>query len=321
MADGMGRERRRSVLIVEDDAIVALDLEQALSGLGYRIFGPTTTGEEAVAVAAREPAPDLLLMDVDLPGPVDGIEAARRIRARLDVPVIFLTGHSDSGTLSRAMAAEPFGYLLKPFQVKDLKCAIEVAVHKHRRERALRRRSDRLARLSLEDELTRLANRRGFFAQAEQAVRTARRNGDLLGLFFGDLDGLKTINDQHGHQAGDDALRAAAEVLRATFREADLLARVGGDEFLVLAPLAAEADVALLRERVCGAFAEFNGQSGLPFAVTLSLGAISADSREERAMERLVQEADRAMYASRSGREKSRGDSILERAKSKRRRQ
>jgi diguanylate cyclase (GGDEF)-like protein len=320
MADGMSRERTRTVLIVEDDAIVALDLEQALAGLGYRICGPMTTGEEAVAIAVQEP-PDLLLMDVDLPGPVDGIEAARQIRGRLDVPVIFLTGHSDAGTLARAMAAEPFGYLLKPFQAKDLKCAIEVAVHKHRRERALRRRSDHLARLSLEDELTRLANRRGFFAQADQVARTARRNGNRLGLFFGDLDGLKTINDAHGHQAGDDALRAAAQVLRTTFRDADLLARVGGDEFLILALLAAEEDTAVLLERVSHAFCEFNRQSGLPFAVTLSVGAVTADSREDSAIERLVQEADRAMYISRSGTRKSVADSRLERTKSKRRMQ
>ncbi|HSN70809.1 MAG TPA: diguanylate cyclase [Steroidobacteraceae bacterium] len=291
----MTSERTRSVLIVEDDAIVALDLEQALTGLGYRIAGPSVSGEDAIELARRE-RPDLLLMDVDLPGAIDGIEAARQIRAACDVPVIFLTGHSDSRTLARAMAAEPFGYLLKPFQAKDLKCAIEVAVHKHRRELALRRRSERLARQSLSDELTGVANRRGFFALAEQMVRIAQRDGDRLCLFFADLDGLKEINDVHGHAVGDEALQQAAAVLRRTFRDSDVIGRVGGDEFVVLARLACEDDAATLQRRLSERLAELNDLHALPFELAMSLGAVTADGSDAEALDTLVARADAAMY-------------------------
>lgn len=302
MAAGTTTRRSRSVLIVEDDAVVALDLHQALSGLGYRISGPSMSGEEAIEQARRDP-PDLLLMDVDLPGAIDGIEAARAIRTQLDVPVIFLTGHSDSRTLSRAMAAEPFGYLLKPFQAKDLKCAMEVAVHKHRRERAMRRRNERLARQSLLDELTSVANRRGFFALAEQSIRVARRSEERLGLFFVDLDGLKRINDEHGHAAGDHALMQAAAILRTTFRESDVIGRVGGDEFLILARLTSEHDVPTLEHRLADAITEFNRDCALPYSVTMSVGAVTADAHDADVLEQLVSEADAAMYAGRRGRD------------------
>jgi len=301
VADVTSQECERSVLLVEDDAIVALDLEQALRRLGYGIAGHAVSGEEAVEIAQRNP-PDLLLMDVDLPGAIDGIEAARRIRTALDIPVIFLTGHSDSRTLARAMSAEPFGYLVKPFHARDLKCAMEVAIHKHRRELAMRRRNERLARQSLLDELTGVANRRGFFAFAEPALTVARRNGEQLALFFADLDGLKAINDSHGHSAGDRALQEAARLLRITFRDSDVVGRVGGDEFLVLARLAHPEDVAILRQRVGDAFAEFNRSNVLPFEIALSIGAVTVDSQATSVIETLVASADEAMYAEKKAR-------------------
>ena len=111
--------RTRSILIVEDEAIVALDLETRLMLLGYRVVGCAATGEAAL-VLAQQHRPDLALMDIRLQGPMDGIATARRIQQLLHIPVIFLTAHLEESTLREAQLADPFGYLPKPFEDAEL---------------------------------------------------------------------------------------------------------------------------------------------------------------------------------------------------------
>ena len=125
------------ILIVEDDRIVARDIEQQLSRIGHSVVGVTADGESAVQLA-RETAPDLVLMDIRLEGEMDGIEAAERIRQTAQVPVIYLTAYADDQTLARARLTEPFGYILKPFEDSQLRTAIEMGLHKHAAERKLR---------------------------------------------------------------------------------------------------------------------------------------------------------------------------------------
>jgi PAS domain S-box-containing protein len=126
-----------TILIVEDEAVVALDLQQQLQELGYRVLGLATSGEEAIEAARAQP-PQLILMDVRLRGAIDGIAAAQAIRQRHDVPVIFLTAHSDDNTVARAAHTAPYGYLTKPYQLRELRAGIEVALTKARIERQLR---------------------------------------------------------------------------------------------------------------------------------------------------------------------------------------
>ena len=126
-----------SILIVEDEAIVAADLAGKLRRLGYEVAGIAAEGEEAVALACRL-RPHLVLMDIRLEGSIDGIEAAEAIRRRHDVPVIYLTAHSDAATLARAKLTGPFGYILKPFEERDLATQIELALYKHQADREIR---------------------------------------------------------------------------------------------------------------------------------------------------------------------------------------
>lgn len=126
-----------TILIVEDEEIVAADLASKLSKLGYEISGTSPSGEEAITLA-RELRPDLVLMDIHLAGSMDGVEAAGRIHQELTIPVIFLTAHSDSATIQRAKLTEPFGYILKPFERQNLATSIEMALYKHQAERKLR---------------------------------------------------------------------------------------------------------------------------------------------------------------------------------------
>jgi PAS domain S-box-containing protein len=126
-----------TILVVEDEKIIARGIEKRLKGMGYAVAALASTGEEAVQ-KATELRPDLVLMDIHLGAGMDGVEAAALIRGRLNLPVVYLTAHSDDATLGRAKLTEPFGYVLKPYEDKDLQTAIEIGLYKHRMERRLR---------------------------------------------------------------------------------------------------------------------------------------------------------------------------------------
>ena len=125
------------ILIVEDVAIVSMDLRFKLEALGYSVPAVISSGEEAVDAVSRL-HPDLVLMDINLSGEMDGIVAAAQIRDQIDVPVIYLTAYADEATLERAKLTEPFGYLLKPLDPRALQSAVEVTIHKHQIEKRLK---------------------------------------------------------------------------------------------------------------------------------------------------------------------------------------
>ena len=122
------------ILVVEDEAIVAADIQDRLETLGYTVAGWGTTGAEALDLA-RSTKPDLILMDIMLKGPMNGIQAAHLVRIELSLPVIFLTANSDEAVLEQAKISEPFAYLLKPFEERQLRTNIEMSLYKSRMER------------------------------------------------------------------------------------------------------------------------------------------------------------------------------------------
>lgn len=128
---------KAKILVVEDEAIVAKDLQYRLIKFGYAVPAIASSGEEAINKAV-ELSPDIVLMDIKLKGVMDGIEAAQEIYKRLDIPVIYLTAYADENTLERAKITEPFGYLLKPFKEKELQTNIEITLTKHALERQLK---------------------------------------------------------------------------------------------------------------------------------------------------------------------------------------
>ncbi len=130
----MTKER---ILLVEDENLVAMEIADLLRALGYVVCGTASSGERAIEQAATT-EPDLVLMDIRLKGNLDGIEAAQEIRRRFQTPVIFLTAYTDEATLQRAKITEPFGYLIKPFEERELHTAVEMALHNHRMEMRLR---------------------------------------------------------------------------------------------------------------------------------------------------------------------------------------
>jgi len=135
--------KKLKILVVEDERIVARDLQVRLTNLGYQLTGTASSKREALQ-SVQINRPDIVLMDIRLNGVPDGIDAARALRTSFNLPVIYLTGHSDNATLSRARTTEPFGYILKPFENRELVAAIETAVYKHQAETRLREATTRL---------------------------------------------------------------------------------------------------------------------------------------------------------------------------------
>lgn len=132
------------ILIVEDESIVALNIKNRLESLGYAIVSITNSGESAIQIT-QATQPDLVLMDIKLKGVIDGIEAATQIWTRFKIPVVYLTAYSDEETIERAKITEPYGYILKPFEARDLGTTIEISLYKHQMEQQLREREQWLS--------------------------------------------------------------------------------------------------------------------------------------------------------------------------------
>ncbi len=192
-----------------------------------------------------------------------------------------------------------------PYEERDLE-AVErlatlyaIAVHRTRTEDALRD-------LSLVDELTGLYNRRGFMALSEQQVKIANRTRKDLSLLFADLDDLKKINDSFGHKEGDRALADAAGVLRDAFRESDIIARIGGDEFAVLAIDASDWKPAGLVRRVRDRLSALNAGPGRGYPLSVSLGTARYDPDKPCSVQELLALADRKMYEDKTSKKNGR---------------
>jgi two-component sensor histidine kinase/AmiR/NasT family two-component response regulator len=128
---------KAKIMVVEDNKIISLEIRQRLESMGYEVIAVSYTGEDAVS-NATEKIPDLVLMDIKLGGKMDGIEAAEKIRFLLDIPVVYLTAYSDEATLERAKVTEPFGYIVKPLEERELHSTIEISLYKHKIEKKLK---------------------------------------------------------------------------------------------------------------------------------------------------------------------------------------
>ena len=166
---------------------------------------------------------------------------------------------------------------------------------------------DALKTLSIKDDLTGLYNRRGFFALAEQGLKTAQRNGTEVLLIYGDLDNLKGINDTLGHQEGDQVLIDLSNILKETFRESDILARIGGDEFVMLAMNCNEFSAEKLIIRFEKALNDHESQRKRPYPLSMSLGIAYFNPQNPCSIEALLTQADKVMYENKQKRKTKKG--------------
>jgi DNA-binding LytR/AlgR family response regulator len=138
------------VLIVEDEVIIAKDMVLTLTKLGYQVAEHCINGEEALLVV-KEKHPDIVLMDIMLKGEMTGIDAAKEIHDKYNIPVVFITAYSDEDTISRANTSSPFGYIVKPFKANDLRATIETALNRFQEEQLLKTENEILHKLAKPD--------------------------------------------------------------------------------------------------------------------------------------------------------------------------
>ncbi|MEI8038238.1 MAG: PAS domain S-box protein [Verrucomicrobiota bacterium] len=189
------------LLIVEDEAIVVADVTIRLTHLGYEVVGTASSGEEAMELAVQL-RPDLVLMDIHLQGLMDGIAAALELRTRCQIPVVFLTAYGEGAVFQRAKQAEPFGYILKPFEDRELRIVIEMALYKHRAERKLQD-SELRHRSILETAMHGfwLADLDGQLLEVNQSYcrMTGYSAAELLGMNIADLEIDETAAQVRAH--------------------------------------------------------------------------------------------------------------------------
>lgn len=283
------------VLIVEDNPGDARLLREylahaAIARFDIKIASRLDEAISSLRAREKETAFDIVLLDLTLPD-AHGLETFSALtRAVPEVPVVVLSGLDDNVLAVRAVQNGAQDYLVKG-QVNDaaLARALVFAIERYRMHTQLKA-------LSIIDDLTGLHNRRGFWTLAPQQMKNAARERHEMALYYADLDGLKQINDTFGHQHGDWALSQAAQALRSTFRASDIIARMGGDEFTVLAMPLSDDDISGGIERLHLNIAALNTNSKRPFTVKISIGAVTFDPSQLQNLDELLARADKALY-------------------------
>lgn len=273
------------ILIVDDSAETLLQMQELLTQVGYNV-ATCNSGEEALDYLDKERV-DLVLLDINMPS-LNGYEVCLRIRQRYaldDLPIIFLTSREDSDSITKGFHAGASDFVSKTSITEILLARVNVHI---RLSRSLRYLRD----ISLTDDLTGAYNRRhGMYSLREWFARS-KRYGTHFSLINFDLNGLKQINDDYGHQAGDLLLRAVVSACKKLLRESDMLFRMGGDEFMVLCPDTDKRGAFICAERMQEAV---KAVTIVDKSASFAYG-VAHSSDDYREMDEMLHSADSAMY-------------------------
>ena len=256
----------------------------------HRNVGMSAAGGDADASGHMQ----LFCSDKTTPCPPDDVPLARALAGEtVRQCEFFVRSTTHPGGRWQSINASP---------VLDAESAIRGAVMVGRDITEVKELQERLVAMSIVDELTQLYNRRGFLILLEQQLHLATRLKKHASLLFVDLDRMKGINDIHGHEAGDLALRDAAKLLRMTFRESDVISRPGGDEFVIFALDVGPERIALLLERLQENMERHNATGERPYSIHMSVGVAHFDPGHAERVEDLLKRADAEMYAAKRAR-------------------
>lgn len=284
-----------TVLLVEDDSDDTLLIRETLSEIDpsqLRLKIESTETLEAGLDRIAQGGIDVVLLDLTLPDS-QGLETFVRIHSSAPaVPIIILTGYNNETFALDAVRQGAQDYLVKgSVNARMLTRVIRYGIERNRTQAELRS-------LSLVDDLTGLYNRRGFMTFAEQYLKLAQRKQKGLLLFFADLDNLKQINDTFGHHEGDLALIRTAKTLRETFRKSDIIGRLGGDEFPIMAMEADKSTAETITQHLQENLKKYNNQSQNRYKLSISVGTAYFDPEDNySSVEDLMARADEELYA------------------------
>jgi two-component system cell cycle response regulator len=275
------------ILVVDDDEPMRKLIVSLLSPRGHQCV-TANNGREALD-KIMETKFDALITDIAMPE-MDGITLTKELSKHCqNIPVMVMTGYTEEYSAETVIASGAREFIKKPFSISEFPIRFDIMMRDHKLEEAL------LA-LSLIDELTGLYNRRRFFVLTEQSLKLSVRTKKKLLLLFIDMDNLKWINDHHGHNQGDQALIDLANILKKTFRESDIIARIGGDEFVVLSESTDENGEIVLT-RLYENIKDHNAKRSRCYTLSISVGATQFDPKYPISIDELLSNADALMYA------------------------
>lgn len=290
--------RHRSTILIIDDVPANLDVLVAHLQEEEMDLNVALSGEDGLRLA-REIRPDLILLDIMMPG-IDGFETCKRLKAHrdtADIPIVFLTAKEHERDIEHGLVLGAVDYIIKPFSMPILKARL-------RNHLALQHKSQLLVKMACTDELTRTANRRHLDNVLEREWSRAQRNSLPMSLVMIDVDHFKLYNDRYGHPEGDRCLKQIARTLSVILmRPGDLLARYGGEEFAALLPETDAAGAKDIAERMRTAIEQLS----IPHAnspsskwVNISLGLSTLTSLPGMSKDDLLSQADQALYRSKT---------------------
>lgn len=282
------------VLVTEDSAVYQHLLVSQLSewGLDVEVVADAETALPAISAAQK---PMLLLIDWELPR-MSGLELlseVRQLHRKHYVYAIVLTARGDKGDMVKALNAGADDYLVKPFHSEELQARIQVAQRTLALHEELVTANERLEILASRDPLTDLYNRRGFLIAFHQERLRALRSKSSITLVICDIDRFKQVNDSYGHGFGDGVIRLVARELQRSSRGSDIVARIGGDEFLVVLPESKSTGGEALAKRVQKGIQERNEIPEVPISLSFGIAEMNLAQSDEEAMAM----ADAALYA------------------------
>jgi len=275
------------ILVVDDEEQMRKLIASLLSTKGHQCI-TARNGLEALD-KIMEAKYDAVITDIVMPE-MDGIALSKELSKHYQsLPVMVITGHTEDYSAETAMASGAREFIGKPFSISEFLIRFDKMMRDYRGEEAL-------LVLSLIDELTGLYNRRRFFILAEQYIKLSVRTKKRLKLLFIDMDDLKWINDHYGHNEGDQALIDLANILKKTFRESDIIARIGGDEFVVLSE-STDENGEIVMPRLYENIKDYNAKRSRRYTLSISVGTTQFDPNYPISIDELLSKADALMYA------------------------
>ncbi len=286
------------ILIAEDDPISRRLLESQLIKWNYEVV-ITSDGKAALEALQSEDPPSIAILDWMMPE-MDGVKVCQEIRKQENehyTYVLLLTAKDRKEDLIEGLEAGADDYVIKPFNAHELDMRIKAGKRIIELEKKLRI-------LTIKDELTNLYNRRGLIELSKRQMKIAKRQNIAVSLLFADIDNFKKINDTFGHKEGDSILIETARILNETYRETDIITRIGGDEFAVLLMGASENDIDAIKNRLQENIDESNKRNN-KHKLSLSIGIATSHPELINDIEHLLTRADKLMYEQKNSKKMS----------------
>ena len=279
---------------MDDELATQVLLKSTLDEAGYET-ATTFNAEEALACVA-DFDPSIAIVDIRLPGGMDGLELCHQLRQKHGVDVVVITGFSSEHGYVEAADSGASDFIVKPIHMEELLLRCQRVIDARHTRQARDRSMRELRRLAVTDTLTGLYTSGHLFKQLKAEVGRSQRYSRTVSICMLDVDSFKSINDTYGHQEGDRALVFLANTIRAVMRESDDAYRYGGEEFVLVLPETDGAAALLVAERLRAAVqaSDVVTDSGAQFRLSISIGVAQCESEEDD--KSLLKRADMAMY-------------------------